>query len=37
MSASLIVPANADDLVRRTRCLNRLARYSASMLGTPTT
>ena len=33
MSASLIVPKNADDLARRTRCLDRLARYSEGMLG----
>lgn len=33
MSASLIVPENADDLARRTRCFDRLARYSAGMLG----
>ena len=33
MSASLIVPRNADDLRRRNRCFDRLARYSAGMLG----
>ena len=33
MSASLIVPENAQDLARRGRCLDRLARYSAGMLG----
>lgn len=33
MSASLIVPRTADDLARRRRCIDRLARYSAGMLG----
>src|SRR5262249_58928021 len=33
MSASLIVPHTADDLRRRNRCFDRLARYSAGMLG----
>ncbi len=33
MSASLIVPKNADDLARRSRCFDRLARFSAGMLG----
>ncbi len=33
MSASLIVPRSADDLERRARCIDRLARYSAGMLG----
>jgi aromatic ring hydroxylase len=33
MSASLIVPKSADDLARRARCLDRLARYSAGVLG----
>jgi 4-hydroxyphenylacetate 3-monooxygenase/anthranilate 3-monooxygenase (FAD)/4-hydroxyphenylacetate 3-monooxygenase len=33
MSASLILPRNAEDLKRRHRCFDRLARYSAGMLG----
>jgi 4-hydroxyphenylacetate 3-monooxygenase/anthranilate 3-monooxygenase (FAD)/4-hydroxyphenylacetate 3-monooxygenase len=33
MSASLIVPRCAEDLARRRRCFDRLARYSAGMLG----
>jgi aromatic ring hydroxylase len=33
MSASLIVPHTADDLARRHACFDRLARYSAGMLG----
>lgn len=33
MSASSIVPRTAADLVRRNRCFDRLARYSAGMLG----
>jgi len=33
MSASSIVPRTAADLTRRNRCFDRLARYSAGMLG----
>ncbi|MFZ1490728.1 MAG: 4-hydroxyphenylacetate 3-hydroxylase N-terminal domain-containing protein [Ilumatobacteraceae bacterium] len=33
MSASLIVPRNADDLQARHRCFERLAEYSRGMLG----
>lgn len=33
MSASLIVPKNADDLKRRHKAFDRFARYSAGMLG----
>jgi aromatic ring hydroxylase len=33
MSASSIVPRTAADLARRNRCFDRLARYSAGMLG----
>jgi aromatic ring hydroxylase len=33
MSASLIAPKSPDDLARRARCFDRLARYSAGMLG----
>jgi len=33
MNASLLVPHNRDDLNRRHRCIDRLARYSCGMLG----
>lgn len=33
MSASLIIPRNADDLAKRRRCYDRLARYGVGMLG----
>jgi len=33
MSASLIVPRNAEDLKRRNRAFDRFARYSVAMLG----
>ncbi len=33
MNASLIVPHSADDLARRHRCFDSLARYSCGMLG----
>jgi aromatic ring hydroxylase len=33
MSASLIVPRNAEDLAKRHRCFERLAQYSYGMLG----